>query len=66
MSRGARIPGAITYNSIYGGEDCDARLIPKGWNQPKFKDRDWRHAVAVVRPAGNLRGHSAASEPPRN
>lgn len=58
-------PGAITYNSIYGGEDCDARLIPKGWNQPKFKDRDWRHAVAVVRPAGNLRGHSAASEPLR-
>ena len=58
-------PGAITYNSIYGGEDFDARLLPKDWNQPKFKDHEWRHAVAVVRPSGTLRGHSAATEPLR-
>ena len=58
-------PGAITYNSIFGGEDFDARLYPKGWNQPKFDDERWNRAVAVVRPSGALRGHSAGSEPLR-
>ncbi len=58
-------PGAVTYNSIFGGEDFDARLIPSGWNQPRFADSEWKHAVAVVRPSGMLRGHSAASEPIR-
>ncbi len=58
-------PGAITYNSIYGGEDFDARLYPKGWNEPGFDDNNWRHAVAVVRPAGKLRGHSIATDPIR-
>ena len=55
-------PGAITYDSIFGGEDFDARLYPQGWNRASFDDKDWRNAVAVVRPAGALRGHSAASE----
>jgi alpha-L-rhamnosidase len=58
-------PGAITYNSIFGGEDFDARLYPQGWNQPGFKARDWHNAVAVVRPSGVLRGHSVATEPLR-
>jgi alpha-L-rhamnosidase len=58
-------PGAITYNSIYGGEDFDARLYPHGWNAPGFDDASWKQAVAVVRPAGKLRGHSAATEPLR-
>jgi alpha-L-rhamnosidase len=58
-------PGAITYNSIYGGEDFDARLYPHGWNEPEFDDATWKPAVAVVRPAGKLRGHSAAAEPLR-
>jgi alpha-L-rhamnosidase len=58
-------PGAITYNSIYGGEDFDARLYPHGWNEPGFDDGSWKQAVTVVRPAGQLRGHSAATEPLR-
>ena len=58
-------PGPITYSSIYGGEDYDTRLSPEGWNQPGFNDTGWKHAVAVVRPAGVLRGHSAATEPLR-
>jgi alpha-L-rhamnosidase len=56
-------PGAITYNGIFGGEDYDARLLPNGWNQSGFDDHIWGHAVAVVRPAGTLSGHNAASEP---
>jgi hypothetical protein len=58
-------PGAITYNSIYGGEDYDARLEPAGWDTPGFDDRGWRHAVRVVRPGGHLRGLSAAADPIR-
>lgn len=56
-------PGGITYNSIFGGEDFDARLHPTGWNKPGYNDKTWQNAVAVVRPAGTLRGHSASSEP---
>ncbi|MGC3956429.1 MAG: family 78 glycoside hydrolase catalytic domain [Verrucomicrobiota bacterium] len=58
-------PGGVTYNSIYGGEDFDARLYPKGWNEPGFKNQSWQDAVEVVRPASKLRGHSVASEPLR-
>lgn len=58
-------PGGITYNSIYGGEDFDARLYPKGWNEPGFKDQSWQNAVEVVRPVSKLSGHSVASEPLR-
>lgn len=58
-------PGPITYSSIYGGEDYDARLNPVGWDKAGFNDLGWKNAVAVVRPSGTLRGHSVASEPLR-
>jgi len=56
-------PGPITYSSIFGGEDHDARLEPRDWTQPGFDDSTWQQAVKVVRPEGRLRGHSTASEP---
>ncbi|HYG22049.1 MAG TPA: family 78 glycoside hydrolase catalytic domain [Verrucomicrobiae bacterium] len=58
-------PGPITYSSIFGGEDYDARLIPAGWDKPGFDDRGWTPSVHVVRPGGKLRGHSASVEPIR-
>lgn len=58
-------PGPITYNSIYGGEDFDARRDPEGWKLPGFDERDWESAVPVVRPAPTLRGHHAAAPPVR-
>lgn len=58
-------PGPITYSSIYGGEDYDARRDPPGWKLPGFDDREWDFAVAVVRPAATLRGHQAAALPIR-
>jgi alpha-L-rhamnosidase len=36
---------AITYNSIYGGEDFDANLWQKGWNEAGFDDRSWSKAI---------------------
>lgn len=57
--------GPVTYNSIYGGEDFDARLEPRGWKSAGFDDRGWRNAVAVVRPAETLRGFTGSVEPIR-
>jgi len=57
--------GPIVFSNIYGGEDCDARLNPKGWNQPGFDDSGWRFAVRVIRPPGELRGSSVAAPPLR-
>jgi hypothetical protein len=57
--------GPITYSSIYGGEDYDARLEPRGWDTPGFDDGAWARAVPVVRLEDALRGHSAGSEPIR-
>ncbi len=58
-------PGGVTFNSIYGGEDYDARLEPKGWRRAGFDDSSWANAVPVNRPAFVLKGHSRDSEPLR-
>jgi hypothetical protein len=55
--------GPITFSSIYGGEDFDARLLPGGWTEPGFDARDWDAAVANPAGLGTLRGHSFAAEP---
>ncbi|RXK86727.1 family 78 glycoside hydrolase catalytic domain [Filimonas effusa] len=34
----------VTYSSIYGGEDYDARLEQKGWNTAGFNDAGWNKA----------------------
>ncbi|MCD0489367.1 glycoside hydrolase family 78 protein [Pedobacter sp. MC2016-14] len=43
-------PGPITFSSIYGGEDYDARLIQKGWDMPSFKDKHWKNVLIVDGP----------------
>lgn len=53
----------ITFDSIYGGEDCDARLAQKNWNQPDFNDSKWQPAIVINGPGGELRGLSAAAPP---
>jgi hypothetical protein len=47
-------PSAITYNSIYGGEDYDAQQEQAGWNQPGFKEAGWKNALQVTPPLGQL------------
>jgi hypothetical protein len=58
-------PGPITFSSIYGGEDCDARLVQPGWNNPDFDDSRWQPAQIVSGPGGTLRGLSCAAPPIR-
>lgn len=44
----------ITFHSIYGGEDYDARLEQDGWNSPGFNDRGWKNVVVQRAPKGRL------------
>ena len=41
----ARSP--ITYSSIFGGEDYDARLEQQGWDMAGFNDAGWQQAELV-------------------
>lgn len=47
-------PSPITFTSIYGGEDYDARLEQTGWDKAGFNDQLWQKAVLVSSPAGKL------------
>ena len=47
-------PSPITYTSIYGGEDYDARFDQKGWNDVGFDASGWQQALLVKGPAGKL------------
>ncbi|MEQ7799501.1 glycoside hydrolase family 78 protein [Pedobacter sp. ASV1-7] len=42
--------GPITFSSIYGGEDYDARLEQKGWDTPSFNDKQWKQVLVVDGP----------------
>lgn len=42
----------ITFNTIYGGEDYDARLEQPGWDCPGFDDAHWLPAVVQEPPKG--------------
>ncbi len=53
--------GPITFSSVYGGEDYDARLAQPGWDQPGFDASKWQPAQVVSGPGGKLRGLSCAA-----
>ena len=57
--------GPITFSSIYGGEDFDARLLQDGWNKPDFDDSKWASAKIISSPGIELRGLSCAAPPIR-
>jgi hypothetical protein len=44
----------VTYTSIYGGEDYDARLEQSNWNKPGFDASSWKKVKLVTPPAGKL------------
>ncbi len=47
-------PSPVTFSSIYGGEDYDARLERPGWDEAGFDDPSWAAALAVDGPGGVL------------
>lgn len=48
----------ITFSSIYGGEDYDARLEQPGWDMPSFDDAAWKNAISSPGPGGTLKAES--------
>lgn len=44
----------VTFNSIYGGESYDARLVQPGFDRPDFDDSAWKQAVVVEGAGGRL------------
>ncbi|MEI7647908.1 MAG: family 78 glycoside hydrolase catalytic domain, partial [Actinomycetes bacterium] len=57
--------GPVTFNTIYGGEDYDARLEQAGWDSAAFDDAKWSDAVVSKGPGGVLKGLSCAASPLR-
>ena len=53
------IPSAITFSSIYGGEDYDATLEQTGWKKAGFDDASWKNSVEIDGPGGKLKPQSA-------
>jgi alpha-L-rhamnosidase len=53
-------PGPITYSSIYGGEDYDARREMNGWDAPGFNEGSWAPVLEVTSPGGRLISPMAA------
>jgi hypothetical protein len=51
-------PSPITFTSIYGGEDYDARLEQPGWDKVGFNDQKWNTALTVRNPLGELKPES--------
>ena len=49
----------ITFNTIYGGEDYDARLEQEGWDGAGFDDSAWRVPAIQEPPRGQLRAQQA-------
>lgn len=55
--------GPITFSSIYGGEDFDARREPAGWKLAGYDDAGWTPVTLFAGEGGVLRGQSFAAEP---
>jgi hypothetical protein len=55
----------MTFSSVYGGEDWDARLEQKGWNSPGFDESKWLPVEISTGPGGELRGISRSAPPIR-
>ncbi len=48
-------PSPIVFNSMYGGEDYDARLEQAGWDTSGFDDSKWLPVVVDNAPKGGLK-----------
>lgn len=48
-------PSPLTFSSIFGGEDYDARLEQPGWDEPGFDDSKWGNTMLVREPPGELK-----------
>ncbi len=47
-------PSPITFSSIYGGEDYDARMEQVGWNNTGYDDSNWGYSIVLDDSIGEL------------
>ncbi|WP_254533318.1 alpha-L-rhamnosidase [Natrinema gelatinilyticum] len=47
--------GPTRYDSLFDGEEYDARKEQPGWTEPTFDDADWDTATVVNEPEGELK-----------
>ena len=47
-------PSPITFSSIYGGEDYDARMEQSGWDKAPFDDSQWQNSIELTDSIGIL------------
>jgi len=52
-------PSPISYSSIYGGEDYDARKEQPGWDKSGFDEDGWKPAIIADAPQGKLRAQQS-------
>lgn len=52
-------PGPITFSSIYGGEEYDARLEQPGWDSPDFQENNTWKPVLIVEGPDDLNSQMA-------
>lgn len=53
--------GPITFSTVFGGEDYDARNEKTGWDIAGYNDSLWRNAITTTSPGGIL---YSQSQPP--
>jgi alpha-L-rhamnosidase len=58
-------PSPMTFSSVYGGEDWDARLEQKGWDRADFDGSKWSPVDTLAGPGGALKGVGRGAPPVR-
>ncbi|QNH11349.1 alpha-L-rhamnosidase [Xanthomonas sp. SI] len=53
--------GPVTFSSIYGGEDVDARRATAGWDTPHSELPGWTSVIRGEGPGGTLRAQATPS-----
>jgi alpha-L-rhamnosidase len=57
--------GPITFSSVFGGEEYDARREQRGWDRGGFDDSNWTPSTQVEGPGGTLAGSTRSAPPVR-
>ena len=57
--------GSVLENSLYGGEDYDARKAVRDWTNPDFDDSSWGNAEIAGHPSDSVRFKGNTSPPVR-
>lgn len=52
-------PSAVTFSSVYGGEDSDANKLQNGWSLGNFNEAAWKKALVVRGTGGKMKAQES-------